>query len=59
MFKKFNFLIILATSLVSLFSFSANAKGKLTLYCSVEIDVCEILVQAFEKEIEPVQPFAN
>jgi len=50
MFRKINLLIILAASLVSFLSFSANAKGKLTLYCSVEIDVCEILVQAFEKE---------
>ena len=50
MFKKFNILIITLASLISFLSFSASAKGKLTLYWSVEIDVCEILVQAFEKE---------
>tara|TARA_B110000467_G_scaffold32302_1_gene29245 strand:- start:98 stop:1153 length:1056 start_codon:yes stop_codon:yes gene_type:complete len=29
---------------------TVSAKGKLTMYCSVEIDVCEMLVQAYEKE---------
>ena len=45
-----NFSVIFLSLILSIFSFSAFAKGKLTLYCSVEIDVCEILVQAFEKE---------
>ena len=37
---------------VALFSIpgTVSAKGKLTMYCSVEIDVCEMLVQAYEKE---------
>lgn len=43
---KFLFLIGLSFFI----SFSASAKGKLTLYCSVGADVCEMLVQAFEKE---------
>ena len=36
---------------ITLFGLTNKASAaKLTLYCSVEIDVCEILVQAFEKE---------
>ena len=42
------FLIFLGLSFF--ISQTAFAKDRLTLYCSVEIDVCEILVQAFEKE---------
>ena len=45
-----SFIVIFLSLILSIFSFSAFAKGKLTLYCSVEIDVCEMLVQAFEKE---------
>ena len=45
-----SYIAIVLSLILSIFSFSAFAKGKLTLYCSVEIDVCEILVQAFEKE---------
>ena len=47
---KSSFVTIILSLILSFFSFSAFAKGKLTLYCSVEIDVCEMLVQAFEKE---------
>ncbi len=42
------FLILIGLSFF--ISFSASAKGKLTLYCSVGADVCEMIVQAFEKE---------
>ena len=45
-----SFITIVLSLILSIFSFSAFAKSKLTLYCSVEIDVCEMLVQAFEKE---------
>ena len=45
-----SFVAIFLSLILSTFSFSAFAKSKLTLYCSVEIDVCEMLVQAFEKE---------
>ena len=45
-----SFITIVLSLILSIFSFSAFAKDKLTLYCSVEIDVCEMLVQAFEKE---------
>ena len=45
-----SYIAIMLSLILSIFSFSAFAKGKLTLYCSVEIDVCEMLVQAFEKE---------
>ena len=45
-----SYIAIVLSLILSIFSFSAFAKGKLTLYCSVESDVCEMLVQAFEKE---------
>ena len=45
-----SFVTIFLSLILSTFSFSAFGKSKLTLYCSVEIDVCEMLVQAFEKE---------
>ena len=45
-----SYIAIVLSLILSIFSFTAFAKGKLTLYCSVEIDVCEMLVQAFEKE---------
>jgi iron(III) transport system substrate-binding protein len=32
------------------FSFPSFAKGNLTLYCSVEIEVCELLIQGFKKD---------
>ena len=48
--------IIKIASIVLLFSLSMfgltnkASAAKLTLYCSVEIDVCEMLEQAYEKE---------
>ena len=45
-----SYIAIILSLILSIFSFSAFAKGKLTFYCSVEIDECEMLVQAFEKE---------
>ena len=44
--------IFFVFSLLFLASYAAPtyAKGNLTVYCSVEIEVCEILIQGFKKE---------
>ena len=48
--------IIKVTSIALFLSFALfgltnkASAAKLTLYCSVEIDVCEMLEQAYEKE---------
>ena len=48
--------IIKLASIVLVFSFTLfgitnkASAAKLTMYCSVEIDVCEMLEQAYEKE---------
>ena len=42
--------------LFTLFGLTNKASAaKLTLYCSVEIDVCEMLEQAYEKELKNYQ----
>ena len=52
--------IFFVFSVLFLASYAAPtyAKGNLTVYCSVEIEVCEILIQGFKKEtVEIAVPF--
>jgi iron(III) transport system substrate-binding protein len=43
-------LFVFSTLFLMSFSFPSFAKGNLTLYCSVEIEVCELLIQGFKKD---------
>ncbi|MEK9918994.1 MAG: hypothetical protein VW496_06340, partial [Pelagibacteraceae bacterium] len=47
-FKKL--LFVFSVLFLSSYAVPTYAKGNLTLYCSVEIEVCEILIQGFTKE---------
>ena len=47
-FKKL--LFVFSVLFLSSYAVPTYAKGNLTLYCSVEIEVCELLIQGFTKE---------
>jgi hypothetical protein len=47
-FKAAKVFVLIALSF--LISLSVQARGRLTLYCSVGADVCELIVQEFPEE---------
>ena len=50
MLKQSLMAIALATAAIGGASGAAQAKGKMTLYCSPQIEWCNLMVEAFEKE---------